>query len=104
MRPDELRRVPSTTVMGWMYTMQFVVLCGFAIAFHLYSIAHDLSATDAQRGSWLFPDRPVQGLNGTKTLYELTWGEVATADAYPEIWLNTQYHIWRKNSTLSFPK
>ena len=41
-RPDELRRVPSTTVMGWLYTMQFVVLCGFAIAFHLYSIVHDL--------------------------------------------------------------
>ena len=88
-RPNELRVVPRTTFMGWVYTVQCLLLSGGVFIFQLISAVNNMGLPYEERGTWLFFDRPILS-NGTATsLYNLTWGEVAAADAYPETWLHT---------------
>ena len=38
----ELRRVARTTLVGWLYTIQFLLFSGGAVAFHAISVAHNV--------------------------------------------------------------
>ena len=78
-RPDQLRRVPRTTLIGWAFVTLFVACCAVIIGIHLSIIQHSLDP--AKHGVWMFPDHPVRVRTDndnitTIPLHSLTYGQV----------------------------
>ena len=96
-RPDELRSVPRTTCWGWISFLLFVLveLCAIGSCFYVALFNLD----PANRGRvWMFPDYQNVSLgdgqfNTTVNLYNLTYRQVAAADASPRTWLRVMWWI-----------
>lgn len=84
-RQNELRQVPRTTAAYWSLIALTWILCTVAMCANLLATAHTLRV-GSYGDLWLFADRSFDKLPNM-TLYNVTYGEVAAADAHPEAWL-----------------
>ena len=84
-RSNELRPVPRATAAYWSLIALAWILCAVGACANILATAHTLRV-GPYGDMWLFPDHTFDRIPNT-TLYNLTYGEIAAADAYPEAWL-----------------